>query len=124
MECLVVALRKSALQACMAGRLIGYRQGVHEMIRTKRQASKSNGEMGRASRAKPQHEVSHGSKVDRLEALLRRPEGATITDLAETLEWQPHSVRGAMSGFLKKKRGLTITGSKTDGGERVYRVAE
>jgi len=35
--------------------------------------------------------------------------------------WQMHSVRGVMSGALKKKRGLAIVSSKT-GEERVYRI--
>ena len=41
--------------------------------------------------------------------MLRRKEGATIAQIATTLDWQPHSVRGAISGSLKKKQGLTIT---------------
>jgi Protein of unknown function (DUF3489) len=36
--------------------------------------------------------------------------------------WQAHSVRGALSGALKKKLGLTVSSDKTDSG-RVYRVA-
>ena len=37
--------------------------------------------------------------------------------------WQPHTVRGAISGALKKKLGLKIVSEKPDGGERVYRIA-
>jgi len=55
-------------------------------------------------------------------ALLRRPEGAGIAELAGATGWQVHSVRGAMSGALKKKLGLTITSEKTETG-RVYRIA-
>jgi hypothetical protein len=36
--------------------------------------------------------------------------------------WQAHSVRGALSGALKKERGLTITSEKT-GAERIYSIA-
>ena len=63
------------------------------------------------------------TKLARMEIMLRRPEGATIAQLAKTLDWQAHSVRGAMSGALKKKQGLTITSEKTDNGRRVYRIA-
>ncbi len=35
--------------------------------------------------------------------------------------WQAHSVRGAMSGALKKKLGLIIASEKTEAG-RVYRI--
>jgi hypothetical protein len=36
--------------------------------------------------------------------------------------WQAHTCRGAFAGALKKKRGLTVTSEKLDGGERVYRL--
>ncbi|MDZ7686779.1 MAG: DUF3489 domain-containing protein, partial [Gammaproteobacteria bacterium] len=40
------------------------------------------------------------------------------------LEWQPHTARGAMSGALKKKLGLTITSEKVEGRGRTYKIAE
>jgi hypothetical protein len=58
-----------------------------------------------------------------LEAMLRRPNGATIEQISKSLAWQAHSVRGAISGTLKKKQGLTITNEKTDDGRRLYRIA-
>ena len=63
------------------------------------------------------------SKLAQLEAMLRRPDGATIPQLVKALDWQAHSVRGAMSGSLKKKQGLKITATKDEGKERVYRIA-
>jgi hypothetical protein len=62
------------------------------------------------------------TKLSRLEALLRRPEGATIAQLVSELDWQPHSVRGAIFGSLKKKRGLKIDDEKAEGKERIYRI--
>jgi len=66
--------------------------------------------------------VGGGTKLQRLEAALRSPEGATITALSKDLAWQAHSVRGAISGALKKKRGLTINSTIVQGGERIYRI--
>ena len=63
------------------------------------------------------------TKLAKLEAMLRRPDGATVEQISKSLDWQTHSVRGAMSGALKKKQGLTITSEKTDTGQRVYRIA-
>lgn len=63
------------------------------------------------------------TKLGRLEGMLRRAEGATIGQIAKALDWQMHSVRGAISGSLKKKRGLTVVAEKTADGERVYRIA-
>jgi hypothetical protein len=53
--------------------------------------------------------------------LLRRPEGATLADIQSSTGWQPHSVRGFISGALGKKMGLTVESIKTDAGDRVYR---
>lgn len=63
------------------------------------------------------------SKLEQLQAMLRRPDGATIDQIGKALHWQKHSVRGAMSGALKKKQGLTITSEKAQDGRRIYRIA-
>ena len=64
-----------------------------------------------------------GTKTARLIALLERKEGATIGDLTKATNWQPHSVRGAISGTLKKKLGLDVISEKVEGRGRVYRIA-
>lgn len=64
-----------------------------------------------------------GAKTARLIVLLERKEGATIGDLTKAMSWQPHSVRGAISGTLKKKLGLAVTSEKVEGRGRVYRIA-
>ncbi|SUS05543.1 conserved hypothetical protein [uncultured Defluviicoccus sp.] len=50
-----------------------------------------------------------GTKQAQMIAMLKRPEGATVEQLAEALNWARHTVRGSMAGTLKKKLGLTIT---------------
>ena len=55
-------------------------------------------------------------------AMLRRPEGATIAQVIEATGWQKHTVRGAISGALKKKRGLQVTSEKGENGG-VHRIA-
>jgi hypothetical protein len=54
-------------------------------------------------------------------SLLQRPEGAALTELMTATGWQAHSIRGAMSGALKKKLGLTVLSEKTEVG-RTYRI--
>lgn len=56
--------------------------------------------------------------------MLSRPEGATIKELVEATGWLSHTCRGAMSGALKKKLGLTITSEKEDQRGRVYRLEQ
>ena len=63
------------------------------------------------------------TKLAQLEALLRRPEGATLDQIGTSIGWQAHSVRGAMSGTLKKKHRLAITSDKAEDGQRIYRIA-
>lgn len=63
-----------------------------------------------------------GGKLGIVVTLMRRPEGATIAQMREATGWQPHSVRGALAGSLKRKHKLTIVGEAGEGG-RVYRIA-
>ncbi len=63
------------------------------------------------------------TKQAKLIAMLQRAKGATIDELAEALDWQPHTVRGAIAGALKKKFGLEVTSDKDEKRGRVYRVA-
>ena len=64
-----------------------------------------------------------GSKQAQLIAMLRRAKGATVDEIAEALSWQPHTVRGAIAGALKKKLGLDVLSDKVEGRGRIYRIA-
>jgi Protein of unknown function (DUF3489) len=72
------------------------------------------------SRAKAQPAAPSG-KLGKVIALLKRPKGATIADLVKATDWQAHSVRGAISGAIKKKLKLTVVSEKT-GDVRTYRI--
>ena len=65
-----------------------------------------------------------GTKQDMLITMLRAPEGATIAEIVAATGWQAHSARGAMSGVLKKKLGLTITSEKVTDRGRTYRIED
>jgi hypothetical protein len=95
----------------------------HLMIHSKRTTTHRTGEASSKARKKAPAERAARTKVSELERLLRRSEGATIAQLAAALEWQAHSVRGAISGFLKKKRGLQIAAEKAAGQDTIYRIA-
>jgi hypothetical protein len=60
-------------------------------------------------------------KLGAVVALLRRPGGATVEEVMGATGWQAHSVRGAISGAIKKKLALQVTSDKTERG-RVYRI--
>jgi hypothetical protein len=63
------------------------------------------------------------TKVAKIIRLLQRNTGATIAELSKATGWQTHSVRGLMSGTLKKKRGLQIKSSQDQGKPRRYFIA-
>ena len=66
--------------------------------------------------------VRPGTKQALLIDLLKRKKGATIEKIVEATGWQAHSVRGAISGTLKKKLGLAVTSEKPGDGPRRYRI--
>ena len=49
----------------------------------------------------PQSDAKRPSKQDEVIAMLRRPEGATVDEVASATGWQRHTVRGVFSGTLK-----------------------
>lgn len=64
------------------------------------------------------------SKSAQIINLLKRPSGASIPELMKTTTRQAHSVRGFMSGTLKKKQGLTILSDQIVGKDRRYNIAD
>ena len=67
--------------------------------------------------------VRPGTKQALLIDLLKRKRGATIEEIVAAIGWQPHSVRGAISGALKKKLGLAVASVRVEDRGRVYRIA-
>ena len=54
--------------------------------------------------------------------MLKRPKGASLAELQMATGWQPHSVRGFLSGTVRKLEGITLATNAEDGGERRYRI--
>ena len=71
---------------------------------------------------KPATEAREGSKKATILELMRRPTGATLTEIAKATHWQNHSIRGFISGTLTKKLGLTVASTKSEDGERTYSI--
>jgi len=63
------------------------------------------------------------SKQDQILGLLRRQDGASIEEIIAATGWQPHSVRGFLSGAVKKRLGIGVVSEKGRGGVRRYHVA-
>jgi Protein of unknown function (DUF3489) len=98
------------------------RQGAH-VAPKKGKAAKKASPAKKAPKAQKAAGVARdGSKAAKVLDLLKRPEGATLAALIKATEWQAHSVRGFLSGTIRKKLGLTIESAKGDDGERTYSV--
>ena len=69
--------------------------------------------------SKPQKPITT-TKAAKIIGLLRRNNGSTIAELTKATSWQAHSIRGFMSGTLKKKQGIQISSSQEDGKPRRY----
>ena len=65
-----------------------------------------------------------GSKLAILIELLSRSEGATIPEIMAVTSWQAHSIRGAISGAIKNKLGLTVVSDPTKDRGRVYWIGQ
>lgn len=65
-----------------------------------------------------------GTKQAALIAMLRTPAGGTIAEIMAATGWQSHTVRGAMSGALKKRLGLVITSEVIVGRGRAYKISD
>ena len=63
------------------------------------------------------------SKIDTVITMLRAKGGTSIDQVIKATGWQAHSVRGAISGHLKKKLRLKVLSEKIDG-TRLYRIAK
>lgn len=66
--------------------------------------------------------IRPGTKLAEIVAAMRRPGGATITEMMGRTGWQAHTVRGTLSGTLRKKLGLTVVSAKGADGGRTYRI--
>jgi hypothetical protein len=72
---------------------------------------------------KPTTAPRGASKTDKILDLLKRPDGVTLQELVKSTGWQPHSVRGFLSGTIGKKMGTPVASFKSAEGDRCYRLS-
>ncbi|MFW2354564.1 DUF3489 domain-containing protein [Hydrogenophaga sp.] len=61
------------------------------------------------------------TKQAQLIEMLVKPSGASMVQMMALTGWQAHTVRGALSGALRKRLGLDVQG-QVEEGVRVYRI--
>jgi hypothetical protein len=109
-------------------------QAAQAPAASKRKAKAAKAKAARPSRAASSEKPTPrtGTKQAQVIELLRRPEGATVEQIAAATGWQKHTIRGAISGALKKKLGLNVEATRTrevgpnkvgaKGSSTVYRI--
>jgi len=95
---------------------------AHAATKKAKTGKKANHAKKAPKGAKKAASVQDGSKTAKVLDLLKRPGGASAKDLMKATGWQPHSVRGFLSGTINKKMGLTVISSKAEDGERSYSI--
>jgi hypothetical protein len=75
-----------------------------------------------APKRKPLPRTEGASKQSQLIALLQSPTGGTVEQMMSLTGWQPHSVRGVISGVLRKRLGLNVSSEVQESGARIYRI--
>jgi hypothetical protein len=96
--------------------------GAHVAKKKTKSAKKATSAKKAPKGAKKANGGRAGSKTDAVLELLKRPGGVTAKELMKVTGWQPHSVRGFLSGTIGKKKGLTVTSAKSEDGERRYSI--
>jgi len=67
--------------------------------------------------------IRPGTKLAAIIDAMKRPGGATIAQMMADTGWQVHSVRGAISGMVRKRLGYQVVTEKSADGQRAYRIA-
>ena len=96
-------------------------KGVHKMdapdALTKREATGAIQKLEATSRT-----IRPGTKLAAIIDAMRQPGGMTISQIMAGTGWQAHTVRGAISGMVKKRLGCKVVAGKGDDGQCTYRI--
>ena len=69
------------------------------------------------------HTLRPGTKLAAIIDAMRNPGGATIAQMMASTGWQAHTVRGAISGMVRKRLGYEVVTEKGADGQSAYRIA-
>jgi hypothetical protein len=67
--------------------------------------------------------IRPGTKLAAIVEAMRNLGGATIAQMMASTGWQAHTVRGAISGMVRKRLGYEVVTEKGADGQRAYRIA-
>lgn len=78
----------------------------------------------RKGNANPTGMPGANSKQQQCLELLRRSKGASVEELQKLTGWQAHSVRGFLSGTVRRNLRLDLESYKVEGELRRYRIRQ
>jgi hypothetical protein len=96
--------------------------GAHVAKKKAKPAKKATPAKEAPKGAKKAKVARDGSKTSTILDLLKRSGGVTAKKLLKVTGWQPHSVRGFLSGTIGKKMRLAVTSTRGEDGERSYSI--
>ena len=99
-------------------------KGAKPKAAAPKKAAKAGKKAAKPAPAKKASTPRAESKTAKVLEMIRRPKGATLAEIMKATGWQPHSVRGFISGAVGKKMGLAVESTKNDEGERLYKLAK
>ena len=87
--------------------------------------AKVSNKTAKKAKEEPKAEATgdRGNKKAEVIAMMKRPKGATLSEIVAATGWQKHTVRGFVS-ILGSKGGEKIESSKNSSGDRTYRVTK
>lgn len=85
---------------------------------TKREATHALQKLEATSRT-----IRPSTKLATIIDAMRHPDGATIAQMMAGTGWQAHTVRGAISGMVRKRLGFEVFTEEGVDGQRTYRIA-
>lgn len=114
-----VASAPSAPEKVLAAAKVTTKKPAKGKSKPKASPKKPVGKTDKPGGATPQRS---GTKLDTIIKMMSRMKGASVQQMMTETGWQAHSVRGAISGAIKKKLGLSVISERV-GEERLYRIA-
>jgi hypothetical protein len=112
--------RPPSINSAVAAKTVARTAKSKTSTKARSRPEKASAKAAPAKRAIKRRQTD-GSKQDRVIALLRRREGATLAALVKATGWKPHSIRGFLAGTVRKKLKLALVSEKVDG-VRTYRI--
>lgn len=121
--------KPTARKRCVSASSTAPKPPRAEAVRTKGTARtpRAAGTASRQSCAPPRPVASAApalraqTKQAQLIEMLVKPSGASMVQMMALTGWQAHTVRGALSGALRKRLGLDVQG-QVEEGVRIYRI--